>query len=421
LRDLGLILTIGCLCLFSCTTVPDLAPTTASIPIYKIVERVKCELLDAMKGPLHEAADAARHHRRSRYAFLQNWTAGVDLTLIVNDQGGISPGATFTQPLKTESIPLRVTNFARSFNFAVGGGVTTQSFRTEAVSFDLSLKEVSDELDNPRKPGNLQFYHNCVLDSGMDLNSNLGLREWIDSALSPLAPPTSPDYPYLTEGHHPPPAAKAAVGGTIGREALENPTPQDVADVAAKAAALQAEVIALRTKATTDQPSCVAEIIKQASQGDSDAAEAAAAAKIAADKNATPALVSDAYSMALKALAATQNDRNAVVASYNKCVSTVPLDPPMSAISHQVQFIVAWSASATPSWTLLHFKGPGPGAGSNSLLSASQTDTHTLTITLGAPAPGTKGLTGQAQQLRTNQSINAGFNNLGQKITAPAP
>jgi hypothetical protein len=107
-RDLGppVLVALISFGLFSCTTVPDLGPTTESIPIYKVVERVKCELIDAMKGPLHDAAAAARHHQKSRYAFLQGWAAGVDLTLIVNNEAQISPGATFTQPLTSESIPL---------------------------------------------------------------------------------------------------------------------------------------------------------------------------------------------------------------------------------------------------------------------------------------------------------------------------
>jgi hypothetical protein len=60
------------------------------------------------------------------------------------------------------------------------------------------------------------------------------------------------------------------------------------------------------------------------------------------------------------------------------------LDPPLDTISHQVQFIVLWNASANPSWTLLHFKGPSPSSGS--MFSATKTSTHTLNIVLGPPS-----------------------------------
>ena len=59
------------------------------------------------------------------------------------------------------------------------------------------------------------------------------------------------------------------------------------------------------------------------------------------------------------------------------------VDPPIDAISHQIQFIVVWNANATPNWTLVHFKGPGAGLGP--FASATDTNTHTLTIVMGVP------------------------------------
>jgi hypothetical protein len=60
------------------------------------------------------------------------------------------------------------------------------------------------------------------------------------------------------------------------------------------------------------------------------------------------------------------------------------LDPPLDAIGGQVQFIIVLNASISPSWTLLHFKGPTPGSGSGA--SASATLTHTLNIAMGPPS-----------------------------------
>jgi hypothetical protein len=60
------------------------------------------------------------------------------------------------------------------------------------------------------------------------------------------------------------------------------------------------------------------------------------------------------------------------------------LDPPIDAISHQVQFTIAYSASANPTWTMLNFKGPSPTGGN--FFSAMDTNIHTLTIVMGEPS-----------------------------------
>lgn len=81
----------------------------------------------------------------------------------------------------------------------------------------------------------------------------------------------------------------------------------------------------------------------------------------------------------------------ALLKCLNTIQSTVKLlapqapksDPPLDAISHQVNFVVAWSASANPTWTLLHFKGPSPTTGTFG--SASLSNTHNLTLVMGMP------------------------------------
>jgi hypothetical protein len=61
------------------------------------------------------------------------------------------------------------------------------------------------------------------------------------------------------------------------------------------------------------------------------------------------------------------------------------INDPLDTISHQIQFIVTWNASATPSWTLVNVKGPAPAAGS--FLSAQRQTTHQLLITMGRSNP----------------------------------
>jgi hypothetical protein len=86
----------------------------------------------------------------------------------------------------------------------------------------------------------------------------------------------------------------------------------------------------------------------------------------------------------VKVLQTTKNNLKGMAADF---------DPPIDTLSHQVQFVLTLTGSATPTWTLARFKGPGPASGG--LLSGVQTNTHTLTIVLGS------------NQIAVNQKTNA--------------
>lgn len=63
-----------------CTTTPSIETETRAVPVSQIVERVKCEIWQATKDLLADP----------HFEFLKKWDATVDLTLMVNDQSGIS-------------------------------------------------------------------------------------------------------------------------------------------------------------------------------------------------------------------------------------------------------------------------------------------------------------------------------------------
>jgi len=86
-----------------------------------------------------------------------------------------------------------------------------------------------------------------------------------------------------------------------------------------------------------------------------------------------------------------------------KSLQPAPTDPPIDSISHQIIFIVVANASVTPSWTLVHFRGPG--AGSSSLASISETDTHTLTISMGPSG------SADVSNQKNNLTLSAGIAN----------
>jgi hypothetical protein len=88
---------------------------------------------------------------------------------------------------------------------------------------------------------------------------------------------------------------------------------------------------------------------------------------------------------ALMAKARSRDDKHCVqwAKSVEDALLQLELDPPIDAISDQIQFVIAFNASASPSWTLLHFKGPAP---TSSLISGTKTLTHTLSVAIGPPS-----------------------------------
>jgi hypothetical protein len=120
----------------------------ANIPISDIVHRIKCEVGDAVNSDTE----------------WDGWTAGVDLTLIVNTQAGITPGVSIINPLAQVVDKARGT-FSQSFSLAAGGTLNGQANRTDTVSFDIRLNKPIPQCP-PRDIG---------------LTGNLGLTEWLDS------------------------------------------------------------------------------------------------------------------------------------------------------------------------------------------------------------------------------------------------
>jgi hypothetical protein len=232
-----------------CVTVPSLEGNR--IAISDVVERVKCDLADALPDPY-------------KYPWMANWVAKVDLTLIVNEQAGLTPTVSFVDLRNTAVVP-GVGNIMQNFIFGAAAGATTTAVRTDSLSFSLSMVELRYKRQEER----------CVFYAGLGLDGELGLKEWVASALEPV------DRGVLTVGYHP------------------------------------------RLMAT----------------------------RSAKEKQRPPA-------------------------------PPPGNDPPLDAISHQVQFIVGLSGGLSPNFTLAKFRGP---AQSGSLASASRVRTHTLAIVMASP------------------------------------
>jgi hypothetical protein len=154
-----------------CVTVPSLEGNR--IAISDVVERVKCDLADALPDPY-------------KYPWMASWVAKVDLTLIVNEQAGLTPTVSFID-LRPNAIVPGVGNIAQNFIFGAAAGVTTTAARTDSLSFSLSLVELRYKRDQ----------EHCKFAAGLGLDGELGLKEWVSSALEPV------DRGVLTVGYHP--------------------------------------------------------------------------------------------------------------------------------------------------------------------------------------------------------------------------
>jgi hypothetical protein len=163
-----------------CTTVPALSPINGtealedgSIPINEVVKRVKCEIYDATRAIPKE------------YAWFETWGANVDLDLIANESSSITPSIAVLDPF-TQIRTATLGTFSRGFSLGLGGGVVTTASRTESVSFSMNFAEVHEQLNPASRINRRAAFDDCNLPKGRDLNSDLGLRQWIKSVLGPL-------------------------------------------------------------------------------------------------------------------------------------------------------------------------------------------------------------------------------------------
>ena len=222
-RSLLLMLVVGAGLLFSaaCTTTPPLShatnnvPFATTIPVRDIVQRVKCDLSAALYEKVYKG-------KNKKFSWMQNWTAKADLTLEVNETGGVSPSFLFTQPLPnafafglgpssintaTGAVTNTVSATAQNFSVGFGANYSGQVTRSETISFTVSLLELKDWKENRpmaiegQEPSELYV---CEPHGATDLQGGLDLKAWLDEALDPV------ERGYLAPGLHPDPAAKGA-------------------------------------------------------------------------------------------------------------------------------------------------------------------------------------------------------------------
>ena len=429
---------VGVCSVVGCTNPPPLETTMGSVTIDQVVMRVKCEIADAFDSKVEDPY----------FLWLADWTIKVDLSLIGSLQAGITPSGNFTQNYHNiynvaagpSSLPgSSIASIPQNLVVGASANLSEQAIRTEGVSFTLSIDELQrwrhnlkHRIQRANRDGS-PAADPCNPNGQMELAGNLGLREWIDTVLDPVARSE------LQAGDHPAPGVnKTAPAGTSKAPQLA-PTDLKEARAFAKASAEAAKRFAdaakssavaakssvdgvnkiVRPYAAVLEPkfkrtwlafAAAVEASAAAAQRDSDkasraASEAARQHQLADNTNdlgaATTAAQEAARQQALADDAQKDAELKATDAKTNAATvaKTIP-DPPIDSIAHSVQFVVAFGAGVSPSWALAAWKGPalnGPFA------SAGGGRTHTLNMVLGPR--GKDGVKFSDEQLRQLQLL----------------
>jgi hypothetical protein len=359
----------------ACTRVPAL-DTDPNISVSQVVHRVKCELVEAVAPYLK---------RRQEYDWFQRWTAGVDLTLIVTEQAGMSPTVSFIHPMHPLSIP-GIGTFSQNFSFGAGLGLSTTASRNETISFALNLNEIDKEA----------LPEECALHDDRGLNSDLGLKEWVASAFDPI------ERGLLKKGVHKSPKGGHGGGRSLARAGesesqIRSYASPEIRALMDKLAQDLKKVAGPRAPSSTDINIATNDIDNIVQALDAKVKNDIASGVFAAE----PPFVATYRRQLLAA-------RVELKAMEKEAAQQRKLDPPVESLSHQVQFVVALSGNVSPSWTLARFRGP---ATSGSLASAASTRTHTLVVVLGDP--GTDQAKSQRNALTVGTAIRSAVPGLG--------
>jgi hypothetical protein len=430
---------IGMCSVVACTSVPPLETSMGSVTVDQVVMRIKCEIADAFDNKVEDP----------HFLWLADWTIKVDLSLLGNLQAGITPSGSFTQNYHNvynvaagpSSLPgSSIASIPQNLVVGASANLSEQAIRTEAVSFTLSIDELRRWRRNIRSRLLRANYDGspaadpCYPNGQMDLAGDLGLREWIDTVLDPVARSE------LQAGDHPAPGAnKTATPAAPAKAPLLAPTTlqeardfaKDAAD-AAKKAADAAKTAGVAARSSMDSVNKIvrpysavlepkfrrtwlafaAAVEVSAAAAQRDAAKASTAASTAAQQQQIADKAGDFEPAKQAALEAAKqqtvaedaqkdaelkaNDAKTNAATVAKSIP----DPPIDSIAHSVQFIVVFGAGVSPTWALAAWKGPalnGPFA------TAGGGRTHTLNLALGPR--GKDGVKFSDEQLRQLQLL----------------
>jgi hypothetical protein len=352
----------------------------------EVVQRIKCELAVALPDVRGEYNPTKPFH------WMKYWTAKVDLELQTTDTGVVTPTTTVLQPTLNLAV-------------GIGGMLKTEAYRSDKISFTLSVDELMS----------ITYLGSCDFARGRGLLGNLGLAEWVSSALGPV------DSRALRVGYHQTPGKTAQIFGPLGRISTKGaPSAEDIVIDARLNDALKK----IKEAETNAEAARIAAIKAKEAARHGQVGETFTYARVAGDRaNASEAAIEQANVMIWQQSVAVfptklQNvdkvtDRAKAVGQQTTNAKTaagaawdlLPHDAPLDSITHEIKFTVNVSANVNPNWTLVHFRGPGQNP---PFANAGTLRVHDLTIVLGEPdTPGGKDLSDEQRRQLLNAKIDS--------------
>jgi hypothetical protein len=363
------------------TTVPPLIED--GIAVAEIVQRVKCEIAFAVPQPQEPEPTG-------KYQWMRNWTAKAELTLKTNGKSSVTPSVVLNK-------------IWPSFTLGLNAGLETTADRTDILSFNLSLAEMLEF----KKRGE------CNLPDGVGLYGNLGLREWIAAALAPV------DSGQLKVGEHAAPGAKSVPPPKIrpppesallpDRELkiLEDATQRIVYYGGKATERFELVKQAAAREATQDAYNHAGYVLGAKIQADKQYKDVKRVKPILEERYPSTGNTAEARKRVDKLVATSKETVEVVMKQLVKdtedLIKDLPHDPPISSISHSVNFVVELKGGMAPNWSLVSVRGP---AASGNFLAGTNTRTHTLSIAMGHPAEGPAELARQLNNLQIIQSLS---------------
>ncbi len=180
---------------------PSLEMTAGGVQVGDVAERVKCEIANAFGDRIDQPY----------FQWMHDWTVRVDLILQANALASLNPNGSYTKnyhnayntaagptTISASGIPGNtIAAIPQFFNFGLSASVSDQTFRTETVSFSLSLAELKQWRDAYKKSGVGPDL--CPPPNSTGVGGNLGLKEWVDASLDAVSSGR------LQSGFHPAP------------------------------------------------------------------------------------------------------------------------------------------------------------------------------------------------------------------------
>ena len=176
------------------------ATGTQDSPIFvsDVVRRIKCEIADAFDDKVNDPAFLVARYLDGKGRFR---------SLQINEFAGVSPSAAYTKFFKnafnfdagSQSLTAKTIGFVnQTVSVGASANLGEQAVRTEVVTFSLSVKEIKEQSKHPGENGSVDNSL-CSPTDLPGLRGGLGLREWVNSALYPVA------LKELQFGYHPSP------------------------------------------------------------------------------------------------------------------------------------------------------------------------------------------------------------------------